>query len=141
MQPTEPNPDPRYGPGDVIRLQIEALRRNDQPTADAGIATAFRFASPANQVVTGPLEHFTQMVHNPLYEPLLGHIEARYGLMQVEGRRVTQMVIVTSAQGERCGYQFTLTRQQGGPFNDCWMTDGVMRFELSDESLGLDWAV
>ena len=53
-------PDPALSPGDVVRIQLEALRRNDEQ--DRGIAVAFRFASPANRTNTGPLSRFIAMI-------------------------------------------------------------------------------
>ncbi len=41
---------------DVVRIVINALASNDKLFADAGIATTFAFASPANKVNTGPLD-------------------------------------------------------------------------------------
>ena len=40
-------PKPALSPGDVIRIQLEALRHNDEQ--DRGIAVAFLFASPINR--------------------------------------------------------------------------------------------
>ncbi|MCP4389173.1 MAG: hypothetical protein GY802_12825 [Gammaproteobacteria bacterium] len=42
---------------------INALASNDKLFADAGIATTFAFASPANKVNTGPIDKLTQMVN------------------------------------------------------------------------------
>lgn len=57
-------PDPRYTPERVVRIQLEALQRND-------IETTFGFASPANRAQTGPLERFVQMINGPLYRPMI----------------------------------------------------------------------
>ena len=60
-----PQPEVGLEPQDVVRIVINALANNDKPFADAGIATTFAFASPANKVNTGPLERFTRMVKSP----------------------------------------------------------------------------
>ena len=39
------------------------MQHNDEPAPDAGIATAFRFASPGSHAVTGLLARFAAMVH------------------------------------------------------------------------------
>ena len=62
-------PHPALSPRDVVRIQIEALRKNDTPYENRGIEVTFNFASPANKRMTGPLERFKVMVHNPIYEP------------------------------------------------------------------------
>ena len=66
-------PGPEYGPADVVRIQVQALAHNDTPYRNAGIEVAFRFASPANKRVTGPLWRFIQMLYNPTYRPFLDH--------------------------------------------------------------------
>ena len=38
--------------------------------------TVFRFASPANQILTGPITRFAAMLHSPIYAPLLRHAYA-----------------------------------------------------------------
>ena len=127
------SPSPNYSPGDVIRIQLQALADNDHPYENAGIEIAFRFASPANKSATGPLERFIQMVHNPAYRPMLNHQEVVYGELQVEGNQAVQAVILITSSGERVGYVFTLSRQEGGTCHGCWMTDGVFRFKVEEE--------
>ena len=61
-QPVGPDPSPDLSPEDVVRIQVEALQRNDEPSPDAGIEAAFRFASPSNRRATGPLGRFSEMV-------------------------------------------------------------------------------
>jgi hypothetical protein len=107
----------------VVRIQLEALRRNNQPTPDAGIATAFRFASAANRQATGPLERFAQMLHNPLYLPMLGLAGADFGPTIVEGDEARVQVVLFGGDGRIAAYDFTLGLD---PETGCWLTDGVM---------------
>ncbi len=120
-------PAPTLTPDAVVRLVMEALARNDHPAADAGIATAFSFASPGNKQLTGPLSRFIPMVKTPLYQPLLNHATIDYGPIRVDGVYAEQLVTVTSEQGEPAAFLFTLSRQAEGEYEDCWMTDGVTR--------------
>ena len=130
---SELRPQPVYPPERVVRIQIEALGDNDRPHADAGIEITFRFASPANRKVTGPLPRFIEMVHNPAYRPMLNHIGARYGKLKREGDQASQTVILKTGDGSRVGYLFQLSRQSEAPYKDCWMTDSVMRFEVRED--------
>lgn len=123
-------PNPNLSPADVVRIQIRALERNDIPHENAGIGIAFRFASPRNKLVTGPLPRFIQLVSNPVYRAMLNHRQAKYGPLQIEGVNATQPVILIASDGQRVGYLFTLSRQDGGTCGGCWMTDGVIRFEV-----------
>ena len=126
-------PRPAFPPGKVVRIQIEALGDNDRPHPDAGIETAFRFASPANRKATGPLPRFIEMVRNPAYRPMLDHRGARYGKLKREGDQASQTVILKTRDGGRVGYLFQLSRQTEAPYKDCWMTDSVMRFEVRED--------
>lgn len=122
-----PQPNPSLSPEQVVAIQLQALQRNDTPTEDSGIAIAFRFASPLNQSVTGPLENFILLVRNPLYKPLLNHKSVERGPMRIDGDKAEQRVTLLSATGEKVVYIFTLSKQADGKFQDCWMTDGVER--------------
>src|SRR5262245_55190732 len=52
-------PSPAFDPADVVRLQLDALRRfHDDPRA---VAQCYSFASPANRTVTGPMTRFARM--------------------------------------------------------------------------------
>ncbi|MEM6785518.1 MAG: DUF4864 domain-containing protein [Bacteroidota bacterium] len=123
----DPQPSPRLAPEEVIRLQVEALRRNDEPYPDAGIEVAFRFASPSNKSATGPLERFTAMVKGPVYGAMLGFERAEYGEIQVQGNQAAQRVTLVQRDGQRVSYLFGLSKQTGGEYDGCWMTDAVLR--------------
>lgn len=130
---SELRPWPAYPPDKVVRIQIEALGDNNRPHPDAGIEITFRFASPANRKVTGPLPRFIEMVHNPAYRPMLNHRGARYGKLKREGDQASQAVVLKTGDGSRVGYLFQLSRQSEAPYKDCWMTDSVMRFEVRED--------
>ena len=120
-------PRPTLEPGEVVRLVTEAMGRNDSPKADAGIATAFAFASPGNRQMTGPLERFAPMVRHERYAPLLNYKTIEYGPVRVSGDFAEQVVTVTDASGSAAAFLWTLSRQPEGDYEGCWMTDGVTR--------------
>ena len=115
-------PAPALSPGDVVRIQLEALRHNDRH--DRGIEVAFRFASPANRANTGPLERFVSMIRNGPYALMLGFRAASYGPVESRGVRARQRVTLVDA-GRSITYWFYLSRQSEAPYIDCWMTDAV----------------
>ena len=122
----DPDPSPEWTPGEVIRFQVEALQRNDEPYPDAGIATAFEFASPGNKAATGPLDRFAEMVHGPGYRDLLGFERAEFGLLRVKDDLAVQEITFVQADGRRSTFLFGVSRQSGGPCDGCWMTDAVV---------------
>ncbi len=125
--PTEPSAE--LAPEEVVAAQLHALRQNDPANRDAGIRIAFRFASPGNRQVTGPIERFIALVRNPLYAPMLNHRAARFGEMTVAGGAARQKVTLTARNGAPASYVFILARQDGAPCSGCWMTDAVIRSE------------
>ena len=122
-----PEPSPTLAPTDVVRVQVEALGNNDTPHEDAGIEAAFNFASPANKRATGPLRRFRRLFETPNYGPMIDHDGATYSEPQVEEGVARMGVILTTAQGDRVGYLFRLSKQEEAPHTDCWMTDAVQR--------------
>jgi hypothetical protein len=127
-KPTQPAlPQPAIGllPGDVVSIVIEALAQNDEPYVDAGIATTFAFASPANKVNTGPLLKFTQMVRTPPYGIMIDHVEHEFSEVVLMGIQAYQMVKVRAISGAEAVFAFRLSQQQDGEFDGMWMTDAV----------------
>ena len=121
-----PAPSPAMSPAEVVRAVTEAMRHNDSPGPDSGIATAFRFASPANRMQTGPLERFIPMVKNPAYAALLNCTAVELGPGDGDESHARQIVTVTTPAGNKVTYLFGLTKQTYGTYKDCWMTDAVM---------------
>jgi hypothetical protein len=121
------HPTPSLTPSDVVGIVLNALQHNDDPRPDAGIATTFEFASPANRLETGPLERFALMIKNPAYRPMLGFRSARRLPVEIDGTHARQRVVLVGRDGSQVTYVFLLSKQSDGPYANCWMTDGVIR--------------
>jgi len=117
-------PNPSLSPQDVVHFQLQSLRAN---TAGEGVEATFRFASPSNKVVTGPLERFSRLFDAKQYRPMLNHQDAQVKLMNSDGTTAEVMAALVDSNGEYYWYQFRLSRQTKSPYNNCWMTDAVMR--------------
>ena len=126
-EPLDLSPNPSLSPQQVVEFQLEALRHNNEPTTDAGIQRSFRFASPANRLATGPLSHFSDIVHSAPYSALLGSQSSDVRGVIVQGSEAKVYVTVTSANGSQLNFLFMLSRQGEGDYRDCWMTDSVMK--------------
>jgi hypothetical protein len=118
-------PRPDLSPEDVVQYQLAAFQRNDDPKSDAGIERAFRFASPNNKQATGPLEHFVQIVKGPAYAPLLNNRSSAIVGSEKNDDQAKIVVKIVAVDGRQVTYVFILSKQSGGDFHDCWMTDGV----------------
>ena len=121
-----PTPAPSYGPEEVVTIQLEGLATNDDPFENAGIGTAYNFASPANRQSTGPFDRFVEMVTGPQYTPMVDHVEATTGPLERDGQSARQRVTLTGPEGRTVTYLFGLSEQSGGEFDGCWLTDRVV---------------
>jgi hypothetical protein len=122
-----PHPAPSLSPGEVVTIVLNALQHNDDPQPDAGIATTFEFASPANRLETGPLQRFALLIKTPAYRVMLGFRTARRDRLEIDGSHAKQRVVIVGRDGSQVTYVFLLSKQSDGPFANCWMTDGVIR--------------
>lgn len=126
-----PVPRPDLSPGDVVRIQIEALAENHLPYQDAGIETAFRFMAPEGKRLTGSVRHFIEVVNNPVYRCCIDHERVRYSEVRVQNGRALRALILQPAVSDReVGFVFLLTRQKVPPHRDCWMTRSVRRVQV-----------
>jgi len=123
-----PTPDPSYGPERVVEIQLSALADNDEPVANAGIKTAYNFASPANRRATGPLDRFVRMVEGPRYAPMIDHAQAGTGPLERNGATASQRVTLTGPSGRTVTYEFGVSKHDGSgaPPAGCWLTDRVL---------------
>jgi hypothetical protein len=121
-----PTPSETYSPSDAVALQLDALKTNDDPYENAGIMTAYNFASPANRRSTGPLDRFVAMVRSPQYRPMLDFAEAVRGPVERNGNYADQRVTITGPDGRTVTYEFGLSVQSVGEFRGCWQTDRVV---------------
>lgn len=121
-----PTPDPSYDPSEVITIQLEGLANNDDPFENAGIATAYNFASPSNRQSTGPFPQFVSMVTGPQYAPMVDHIEATTDALERSGHTAEQRVTLTGPDGRTETYLFGLSDDRSGSFDGCWLTDSVL---------------
>lgn len=124
-----PTPAPDYDPARVIEIQVSAFADNDDPVKNAGIKTAYNFASPANRRATGPLDRFIRMVEGPQYAPMIDHTEAVTGPIEREDGQASQQITLTGPNGQTATYEFGLSVHDGtGDIPaGCWLTDRVLR--------------
>ena len=124
-------PSPELKPTEVVRIQVEALRKNGY--TNDGIELTYRFASPDNKRYTGPLDRFIDMVRSAPYDRLLNHRRAEYSPIAISGNQAQQLVVIIDADGNETGYVWVLSRQAEGEYKECWMTDAVIPAEREVE--------
>jgi hypothetical protein len=116
-------PNKTYTPQQVITIVLDSMQKN--AADDEGIATVFRFASPDNKAVTGPLSRFTKMIKLG-YADMLNYKGVRYDDIEIEGDLALQAVWLQAPSGTEYRYAFKLSKQRGGEYDGMWMTDAVV---------------
>lgn len=122
----EPSAD--WSVSDVVGIQLNALKENNNPYPNAGIETVFRFATIRNQRSTGPLPRFIQMVHVG-YGDLLELQSFDLSEPLIEGNEALLPVNLTTATGSPRRYIFYLRRSMDLECPGCWRTDAVLPAE------------
>ncbi len=117
-----PFPVPSLTPDEVVRIQLSALRDNDE--SDRGIAITFRFASPSNKAQTGPLSRFAQMIKAGPYRLMLEFRDAEYDPVEIVEDMARQRVTLTGPT-YAVTFAFYLSKQVHAECRGCWMTDAV----------------
>ena len=125
--PSSLKPDPKLSPADVVSVQMNALKNNNTPYRDAGIELSFRFASPQNKKSTGPLDRFKLLFKNKDYAPMLNHDSLEIGPVNYSEDGADVPIFIISKEGEKVLYLFRLHKQNQKPYENCWMTSGVIR--------------
>jgi len=74
-KPSGPKPDPKLEPKQVVKVILELLINNDNPSENAGMKTVLDFSSSVNPYVNQPPERFFQAMRNSAYSILLGGYE------------------------------------------------------------------
>ena len=66
-------PNIEIEPKKVVKIQLSALMKNNNPYNDWGIIQTWEFAHPNNRKITGPIEKFKNMIKTDSYSMLLSH--------------------------------------------------------------------
>jgi len=123
-------PQPSLTPQDVVNFQLTALKQ----ASDEGIAATFRFASPANRKMTGPLSRFSRLFDAQQYRPMLENRGTEIKLVSNDGFTAELLAGVVDKTGDLHWYRFRLSKQSASPYENCWMTDAVMAVPHSGRS-------
>ncbi len=119
-------PNPSLKPIEVVSIQLNALKDNNNPYLNAGVAQTWEFAHPSNRKYTGPLENFVKMMYTPSYVIMLGHTD--HNIISVSDRDfITHFFVeITDKEGNKFGFTWTLEKVIAeSKFKDCWMTTAV----------------
>ena len=119
-------PSSNLKPYDVLMIQLNSLKNNDNPYKDAGIEQTWEFAHPMNKVSTGPLERFKQMIYSDSYKILISHENNETIILKKTPNKFVYKVYVLSKDKKKYYYIWQIEKVEiEGKLKGCWMTTGV----------------
>jgi len=116
-------PNSNLKPFDVLMIQLNSLKNNNNPYRDAGIEQTWEFAHPNNKAFTGPLEKFKQMIYSDNYKILISHENNQAVVLKKTTNKLIYKVYVLSENKKKYFYIWQIEKVEAeGRFKDCWMT-------------------
>ena len=113
-------------PFEVLMIQLNSLKNNNDPYKDAGIEQTWEFAHPVNKAATGPLKKFKQMIYSDSYKILISHENNETTILKETSNKFVFKVFVLSKDKKRYYYIWQIEKVMvEGKFNNCWMTTAV----------------
>ena len=119
-------PNSNLKPLDVLMIQLNSLKNNNNPYKDAGIEQTWDFAHPTNKTSTGPLEKFKQMIYSDNYKILISHENHKTIILKESPNKLVYKVYVLSKDKKKYYYIWQIEKVIiEGKLKNCWMTTGV----------------
>jgi hypothetical protein len=113
-------------PAQVIKIQLEGLKKNDIPNKDQGIEQTWEFAHPSNQRFTGPLSRFKEMIKGDSYNMLLNHISHKIIEIYSDEKKAVYEVTVLDTNKKYFKFKWQVEKfLDNGPLKNCWLTTVV----------------
>ena len=113
-------------PAQVIKIQLEGLKKNDIPNKDQGIEQTWEFAHPSNQRFTGPLSRFKEMIKGDSYNMLLNHISHKIIEIYSNEKKAVYEVTVLDTNKKYFKFRWQVEKfLDRGPLKNCWLTTVV----------------
>ena len=119
-------PNSNLKPFDVLMIQLNSLKNNNNPYKDAGIEQAWEFAHPNNKISTGPLERFKKMIYSDSYKILISHENNKTIILRETFNKLVYKVYVLSKDKKKYYYIWQIEKvEREGILKNCWMTSAV----------------
>ena len=119
-------PNIEIEPKKVVKIQLSALMKNDNPYKDRGIIQTWEFAHPNNQKITGPLEKFKNMIKTDSYSMLINHSNHEILEIYMSSKIATFEVTVLDDEKKYYKFKWQVEKyEREGQLKDCWLTTVV----------------
>jgi|TARA_B100000767_G_scaffold252786_1_gene256837 hypothetical protein len=120
---TEPSKD--ILPYDVVKIQLDALKKNNQSERDLGIKQVWLFAHPENKKITGPYERFKAMIYGEQYKILLNHSSHKINLIMNSKDKYIYRVEILTKNKQLFFYEWHVKKGSEVNCKKCWFTSSV----------------
>ena len=107
---------------DVIKIQLNALKKNNKPDKNSGIKQTWIFAHPENKKFTGPYERFEKMLLGNQYNYLLNHASHKINLIMKSQDTYIYNIELISKEKKMYVYEWHLEKSTTAECNNCWFT-------------------
>ena len=119
-------PNIEIEPKKVVKIQLSALMKNDNPYKDRGIIQTWEFAHPNNQKMTGPIEKFKNMIKTDSYSMLINHSNHEILEVYMSSKIATFEVTVLDDKKKYYKFKWQVEKyEREGQLKDCWLTTAV----------------
>ena len=119
-------PNNNIKPAQVIKIQLEGLKKNDIPRRDRGIEQTWEFAHPNNQRFTGPLSRFKEMIKGDSYNMLINHLSHEIKETYNDDKKAVYEVTILDLNKKYFKFRWQVEKfLDKGPLKNCWLTTVV----------------
>ena len=107
---------------DVVKIQLNALKKNNKPSKNSGIKQTWVFAHPENKKFTGPYERFEKMLLGNQYNFLLNHDSHKIKLIMSSKNTFVYSIELISKEKKMYFYKWHLEKSTTDQCSNCWFT-------------------
>ncbi len=119
-------PSANLKPLEVLMIQLNSLKNNNNPYKDAGIEQTWEFAHPNNKKITGPLNKFKEMIYSRNYKILISHENSEITIIKKTKDISIFKVVILTKDKKKFYYIWQIDKVLlDGNFKNCWMTTNV----------------
>ena len=119
-------PSSNIKPSEVVKIQLNGLKKNDLDFKDSGIEQTWNFAHPNNKKVTGPLPNFKRMIKGDTYQMMLDHLSHTITELGRSDNWAQFEVIILDKNKIYHKFNWQVEKYTlDGLLKDCWLTTMV----------------
>ena len=120
------NPNSSIKPSEVVKIQLNGLKNNNQDFKDSGIEQTWNFAHPKNKKVTGPLDNFKRMIKGDSYQMMINHLSHTITKLGSDNNWAQFEVIILDKNKIYHKFNWQVEKYTiEGALKDCWLTTMV----------------